>query len=185
MSSFRKIDNPLPPFDEFLDNYVRAIVEDSDVKPTEPEVDSVFNPSSEAYKKIHSVWEITLKDDIRVNDTYQVAIDWSSHDHDCLSPSDDLNVVHLSIKRLDNDVIVDYRDLMAIKDELVGEEHEALMLFPARSREHDTANQYHLWIPVMKSGEPVLIPFGWDNGRHVYDGSKLGASQRPFKESAE
>lgn len=185
MNGFRKVSNPLPPFNEWLDNYVRVFVEGLDVKPTEKELNGIFDPNSEAYKKLLSVWEITLKDDIRVNDTYQVAIDWNSQEHGCLSPSSDLRVVHLSIKRLDNDVIVDYRDLMSIKDELVGEDHEALMLFPARSREHDTANQYHLWIPVMRSGGPVLIPFGWDNGRHVYDGSKLGASQRPFKESAE
>lgn len=182
MNGFRKVDNPLPPFDEWLDNYVRVFAEGMDIKPSEKELTDIVDPNNVAHQKLLSVWEITLKDDIRVNDTYQVAIDWNSTEHGCLSPSNDMKVVHLSIKRLDNEVIVDYRDLMAIKDDLVGEDHEALMLFPARSREHDTANQYHLWIPMLKDGdEPVLIPFGWDNGRHVFDGSKIGASQRPFK----
>jgi len=45
------------------------------------------------------------------------------------------------------------------------------------------ANQYHLWIPVNRETEEgVGIPFGWNNGRKVFDESQAGATQRPFKE---
>ena len=83
---------------------------------------------------------------------------------------------------------MDYRDLMTIKDKIVGEEFEALMLYPARSREHDMANQYHLWIPTTNEfhwqlGKPLAIPFGWNCGRRVFTESKLGGKQRSFEEN--
>lgn len=90
------------------------------------------------------------------------------------------DIVHLSIKRLDKDRVGPerYRDFMRIKDELVGSEREAVEIYPARSRETDTANQYHLWVmpPMMK------LPFGFDDGRNVVGESNGGARQHPFDE---
>jgi hypothetical protein len=112
-----------------------------------------------------------------------VAIDWDSEENGALTPDPSIKVIHLSIKRRDKQPIMDYRDLMDIKDALVGGDFEALMIYPARFREHDMANQYHLWIPVNKeTDEGVCIPFGWNNGRKVFDESQAGATQRPFKE---
>jgi len=74
--------------------------------------------------------------------------------------------VHLSIKRIDQEVIHDWRDLQRIKNELVGAECEAVELYPAVSRMVDTANQYHLWVIT----DPTYrFPFGFDDGRHVHD----------------
>ena len=133
-------------------------------------------------KQLVKSYYLARKDDIRVNDTYQVAIDWDSTQNGALTPMEECKVIHLSIKRLDKEPIMDYRDLMTIKDKIVGEEFEALMLYPARSREHDMANQYHLWIPTNKEdGEPLGIPFGWSCGRRVFTESKLGGKQRSFE----
>ncbi|EFH85658.1 DUF7694 domain-containing protein [Ktedonobacter racemifer] len=52
------------------------------------------------------------------------------------------DLIHLSFRRLDREIFVPYRDKMRIKDELVGPECEGVELFPARSREVDTANHY-------------------------------------------
>ncbi|HTB46261.1 MAG TPA: hypothetical protein VK741_21750 [Acetobacteraceae bacterium] len=68
-----------------------------------------------------------------VNSRYQVVV------------SEEGSNVHLSIKRLDQAPIHDWRDLQRIKDELLGVECEAIELYPADSRLVDTANQYHLW----------------------------------------
>jgi len=90
------------------------------------------------------------------------------------------NVTHLSIKRLDKQRVGPerYRDFMRIKDELVGPEREAVEIYPARNREVDTANQYHLWV----SPVGVSIPIGWHEGRNVSGDSNGGAIQHPFDE---
>lgn len=73
---------------------------------------------------------------------------------------------HLSIKRYDRDTIRDWRTLMAIKNAILGAECEAVEVFPAASREVDTANQYHLF----GFADPkVRWPFGYDMGRVVFD----------------
>lgn len=88
------------------------------------------------------------------------------------------DMVHLSIKRIDNMTLRDWRDLQRIKDELVGPENEAVELFPARSRMVDTANQFHLWC---LADPEMRIPVGFAE-RLVDDGpGEGGAAQRPFE----
>lgn len=89
-------------------------------------------------------------------------------------------VVHLSIKRHDRGRVGPerYRDFMRIRDELIGPEFEAVEIYPPRSQEVDTANQYHLWVlPAQTS-----LPFGFRSGRHVVGESFGGAVQEPFEE---
>jgi hypothetical protein len=113
---------------------------------------------------------------IFINSRYQVNM------VDVPSPADGWpDLIHLSIKRRDKDRIgpEKYREFMAIKDHLVGPENEAVELYPARSREYDTVNQYHIF--VVKDPK-VRFPFGYDFGQrvaseHTYQG---GAKQHPF-----
>lgn len=86
------------------------------------------------------------------------------------------DLIHLSIKRIDQKTFIPYRDKMRIKDALVGAECEGVELLPARSREMDTANQYHLWIVDSSS---FRFPFGWAT-RCVSDISINGAVQEPW-----
>jgi hypothetical protein len=53
---------------------------------------------------------------------------------------------HLSIRRRDEKTLHDWRVFQGIKNKVVGEEFEAIELYPADSRIMDTANVYHLWI---------------------------------------
>jgi hypothetical protein len=73
-------------------------------------------------------------------------------------------VAWLSIKRNDRQVIRDWRELQRIKNLVMGEECEAVEIFPAESRVHDSANQYHLWC----FAPGYRLPFGYD-GRLVAD----------------
>ena len=76
----------------------------------------------------------------------------------------------LSIKRHDKGIIRDWRDLMRIKNALVGEEAEAIELFPAMSRLVDSANQYWLWVI-----EGVAWPVGFPaNEKFVADNRDSG-----------
>jgi len=94
------------------------------------------------------------------------------------------SMIWLSIKRKDKEPCRDWRDFMSIKNQLVGEEHEAVELFPKQSRVVDTANQYHLWCFKDESG---FFPFGFTHGslNDVATNTSLGKSkQRQFNEGA-
>lgn len=84
--------------------------------------------------------------------------------------------IHLNIRRRDGKVIMrDWRHFQAIKNQLCGEEVEAVELYPAESRLVDTSNKYHLW--CLPPGE--RFPFGF-NKRDVLnmEGSTNGTRQR-------
>jgi hypothetical protein len=89
-------------------------------------------------------------------------------------PKENGEVAWLSIKRLDKEPIHDWRDLQQIKNEVVGEEAEAIEIYPAESRKMDVANQYHLFAFT------TPIPIGFV-GRAVESSDKaaqVGAKQR-------
>jgi hypothetical protein len=85
--------------------------------------------------------------------------------------------VHLTIRSADGSARHDWRDFQRIKNELVGEEAEAVELYPAESRLVDTANHYHLWVfPEYR------FPFGMQE-REV-SGPVEGVSQRSAQEGS-
>lgn len=88
--------------------------------------------------------------------------------------------VHLSIKRRDRQPLLDWRDLQRIKNELVGDEREAVQLFPSESRMVDEANQFHLWVLP----EGVQAPFGFTERRvgSPENAEEIGAVQREWDE---
>ncbi len=69
--------------------------------------------------------------------------------------------VHLTIRRRDGGITIPWQDKQRIKNELVGEECEAVELFPAESRLLDLAAAFHLW--CAPQGE--RLPIGFDGGR--------------------
>lgn len=110
-----------------------------------------------------------MEDLIFVNDEYQVNI------HETNS------WVHLSIKRLDKEPVHDWRDLQAIKNMLLGNEIEAVELYPAESRLVDTANQYHLWCLKDEDGYPIKFNFGFgDRSVESIPSKTSNVKQRPL-----
>jgi hypothetical protein len=109
------------------------------------------------------------------NNKYQVAVyppETNAHLADASWPA----VIHLSIKSIDKSPVHDWSDLQRIKNEIIGNENEAIEIYPAESRLVNMANQYHLW--VFKDPN-VRIPIGFNEGRKVdvqREGSK--AKQR-------
>lgn len=51
----------------------------------------------------------------------------------------------ISLHRKDRKPLRDWRDMQRIKNDVMGDEIEAVELFPAESRLMDTANEYWLW----------------------------------------
>lgn len=90
-------------------------------------------------------------------------------------------LTHLSIKHNDKSCPRDWRELQRIKNELCGDEREALEIYPAESRLVDMSNQYHLW--VLPAGK--RIPFGFFDGRLVTDTPAPNGKQRAFDRETE
>lgn len=114
-----------------------------------------------------------------INDTYQVKVYKELYqmpyaDYKKFSDKVGNSIIWLSIKRHDKEPIHDWRHMMEIKNQIVGEEFEAVELYPKKSRMVDTANQYHLW--VMKHG---MFPFGFITGV-VYEENTKKSKQRSF-----
>jgi hypothetical protein len=99
-----------------------------------------------------------------------------------LAPEPFGNMIWLSIKRLDREPIHDWRDLQRIKNELCGPECEAVELYPAESRNHDTSNQMHLWV----TRPEFQYPFGYKHRVQVEhpedDPMAVWAKQRPWED---
>jgi hypothetical protein len=107
---------------------------------------------------------------VYLNSRYQVALFRQDTQYD------GVRTYHLSIKRVDGAAIHDWRDFQRIKNELVGEEAEAVELYPAESRLVDGANQYHLFC-VLGGRWPI----GFDQ-RLVSEDNDGGVMQRPWPE---
>ena len=92
----------------------------------------------------------------------------------------DVSIVWLSIKANDDSARHDWRELQRIKNELCGEEWEAVELFPSESRLVDTCNQFHLWCME----PPARFPFGWWARTVIEENSTEFGSQRPWEPDA-
>jgi hypothetical protein len=109
-----------------------------------------------------------------INDVYQVLVRK-------MPPTSigNCDIIWLSIKRLDREVIHDWRDFQEIKNQLVGPQCEAIEIYPAESRMVDTSNQYHLWVFL----DPEFrLPMGFQE-RLVSNVSVGGSKQRDFGKS--
>lgn len=74
------------------------------------------------------------------------------------TPASGPHFIHLGIQRLDQRPYKEWKHLQQIKNEIVGEEYEAIELFPAESRLVDAGHQYHLWV----HRDPTFrFPVGW------------------------
>lgn len=109
-----------------------------------------------------------------INDQYQVSVKQFNH------PAHGI-MTHLSIKNLEKSHLAhDWRKMMQIKNQLVGEECEAVEIYPPESKLVDNANQYHLWC---FNNPMYTLGIGWD-ARMVSEGSVGGSVQRPFSEES-
>lgn len=75
----------------------------------------------------------------------------------------DVPVIHLQIEANDHRPIHNWRDFQRIKDEILGEEEEALEIYPAKSQLVDDRNAYHLW-SIPGSNNFLTRLLGWGPG---------------------
>jgi hypothetical protein len=82
-------------------------------------------------------------------------------------------MAQLSIRRIDRKVIHDWRALQQIKSDIFGANAEGVELYPAADRVVDTANSYHIFVPLDPS---IHFPFGWRTGLRADDAAQ---NERP------
>lgn len=132
-----------------------------------------LTPSPQTLRRLYDNMK---RDALYLSEHYQVAIN-KSPPHGFAGAI----IWWLSIKRIDRQPIMDWRDLQAIKTALCGAEAEAVQLFPAESRVVDTSNQFHLWVFMKWHGKRLpRLPVGFERSM-VMDESKAGAVQRPHE----
>jgi len=83
-----------------------------------------------------------------LNDLYKVQVSPYAPDNAFL---------HINISRRDGGMFKDWRHFQQIKNEVAGEEREAVELYPAESRKVDTSNKWHLF--VFPEGQRINL--GW------------------------
>lgn len=81
----------------------------------------------------------------------------------------------ISISAIDESARHDWREFQQIKNSLVGEEWEALELYPSESRLIDPSNRFYLW-----ACPKYVIKWGLPGGRKVLLPEEAIAPQRPF-----
>ena len=69
----------------------------------------------------------------------------------------------------------DWRHRQLIKNQLLGEECEAVEIYPAESRLNDTSNKYHLW---GFTDPNIRLPFGMQKRDVVDEEVRLPAGHR-------
>jgi hypothetical protein len=144
----------------------------SDIKKRIREMTTGYGMTRKQAKRILNK---TVPDTIFINELYVVSV-FKNESNDF---GVDVPVWHLSIRRQDREACHDWRHFQQIKNEICGPEYEGLELYPAESRVLDAANQYHLYVIMIKD---VPVPVGYtdinNNGR---DERNIGNSQqRPF-----
>lgn len=101
------------------------------------------------------------------NDLYQVEV----------RRTVETKTVHLNIRRIDGYPGRDWRHFQQIKNELIGENCEAVELYPAEDRKVDATNKYHLF----GCADPAFrFPFGFEQREVAYKShDEGGLRQRP------
>ena len=128
---------------------------------------------SEAVRRLAEETGQDLPDELWKNDRYVVIVRRDSNGF----------VAYLSIRRSDRKAARDWRDFQAIKDQLAGEDVEAVELYPAKTRLVDTANHYWLWMLPPGARFPLGFPEGLvlDSGEGPF---VEGVVQRPISMAA-
>ena len=91
------------------------------------------------------------------NDRYRCAVEYGDGGR--------AGLVHLSIHSHSRRTAHPWRHFQQIKNDVMGDEREAVEIYPRESRLYDTANEYHLW--VLAEGDQM--PFGYQEREVRYE----------------
>lgn len=122
--------------------------------------------------EIVKIYNELLTQELWSNDQYVVAINRDVEHGFAHGRS----MFELTIRRQDREQGIPFRDVQAIKNQLVGDEAECVELYPAESRLVDTANQY--WYYGF-SDTDLRWPFGFQKRSVIDNLDFLHAKQTP------
>lgn len=162
----RKKSTILPPWTPFVPGTIPD--------PSQEEIDRLARDTGASVAQVSSEIARLRRSEVWLNSRYQVAIRRPP------APEGEMRIITVSIKRLDKRPVGPerFRDFQRIKNELIGEEYEAVEIYPAEDRLVDTSNQYWLWVV----DDPTFRwPFGFDE-RMIIRESTSTTKQQPFEE---
>ena len=98
-------------------------------------------PVEQVMDRIEATIDETARDtEIYFNNLYVVLLRrFYSSEMNC-------KMVYLSLRRQDRRPVRNWGHLQRIKNELVGEQYQAIEVFPPHTLKIDACNQYHLWV---------------------------------------
>lgn len=121
----------------------------------------------------------TFNQEVWVNDLYRATVNRKKN------KEFGAEMAEIAITRKDKEAIHDWRHFQQIKNDLVGEDCEAIEIYPNEKRLMDTANTY--WLYAFP--KDYIIPFGFDtklefppNVIGAEEALNMGAIQREFGE---
>lgn len=124
-----------------------------------------INPDSVRLEDLAARFKVPLHEAIRMasqilseatyrNDKYQVSV---GGPFDVGAPGWP-PMLHLTITPLNGEPVHSWGDLQQIKNEICGDEAEAIEVYPAESRKVDMGHTYHLWV---FNSAGFRVPVGW------------------------
>ena len=157
-----------------LDNPNRVEITRASVKKSYKQFKKILKENGHSTKKLtlsgmKKQMLLANMEEVYVNDLYEVNVDY------------DMDIPHLSIKNKDKSTFVSWQHKQSIKNDILGEEFEAVEIFPAESRLLNTANQYHLW------GFPKgVMQFGWNkrlvSNKNPESANKIGTGKQTLQQ---
>lgn len=143
-----------------------------DKKPVKDRINSIIAMCEHAgmtitRAKAKEILHDEMKSEMWHNDVYTVLLrEGANCDNFVMLDEWKGKCAYISIRRNDREPVDSWRDFQEIKNQLCGNDREAVQIYPNEARLTDCANQYHLW--VLPDG--VMFPMGFFDGRVVTSG---------------
>jgi hypothetical protein len=112
------------------------------------------------------------------NDQYEVFV--RRYMSEAMGPTP-VPMVHLSVKRLDQQPVRAWRHMQRIKNQVAGPDRYGFEILPRESQLVDAANQYHIWVV---DDPDLALPIGWF-GERMLGGAAAAAMVGAAQEDPE
>ena len=163
----------------------QTMVKQKSTKPTNPNMDwkwvqkEMIKLGENITKgKAKKILRDSIKGEKWLNDLYSVTVKKTKFYED--------DILEFVIARRDQSHVHDWRHYQQIKNDIAGEEAEAIELYPAESRLLDQANTFWLYVfPPELIKRKGYLPYGFHGARNVDEVGNLDPSKvailRPYK----
>ena len=116
--------------------------------------------------------------EVWINEIYMVLVYRGNEIPPSMNPEQISDFIWLSLRRQDRSALLDWREIQQIKDQLIGEDCEAVQLFPRKERVVDASNQFHIF---GVANPEMSFAFGFPTGG-ISQATFMKSKQRPLED---